>query len=166
MNINLNNERRISVKRLTDADLNRSATSKQTHIGLSDKSLTFMGDRKRASSAILIHKSSWFSEPCDIGKITRREGRHDAPKISMGGRNTENLVSRIRKIASTNSHTHYLLWFASDTGTPIFWLIRKGSNDFKKLKEKINISSIGSKIETFDPYDAEYEALVELIREV
>ena len=166
MNINLNNERRISVKRLTDADLNRSTTSKQTHIGLSDKSLTFMGDSKRARSAILVHKNSWFSESCDIGKITRREGRRDAPKISMGGRNTENLVSRIRKIASTNSHAHYLLWFASDTGTPVFWLIRKGSNDYKKINEKINFSEMKNKIETFDPHDAEYEALVGLIREI
>lgn len=163
MNINLNRERKISIKKLTDADLKRGISSNQTHIGLSDKSLTFMGDSKRANVAILIHKDSWFVEPCDIGRITRKNGTHDAPKISMGGRNTENLVSRIRKIASTNKHTHYMMWFASDTNTPVFWLIRKGSKDFKKLKEILNINQLNNGIHTFSSQDSEFNDIVDII---
>ena len=166
MNINLNRERRISIKRLTDADLNRSVASKQTHIGLSGKCLTFMGHKKRARSAILIHNNSWFVEPCDIGKITRKDGTHNAPKISMGGRKTENLVSRIRKIASTNRHTHYMLWFASDTDTPVFWLVRKGSSDYKKLKEAFNIAETDNGIQTFGRGDEEFNSIVEIINNI
>ena len=166
MRINLNRENRISIKKLTDADLSRSISSNQTHIGLSDKSLTFMGNNKRARNAILVHKNSWFAESCDIGKIARKNGRHDAPKISMGGRKTENLVSRIRKIASTNRHVHYMLWFASDTNTPVFWLVRKGSADFKRLNSIINFNDVGDKICTFEPSDREFKLITNEIREL
>ena len=166
MRINFNEENRISIKRLTDADLSRKVTSNQTHIGLSDNSLTFMGNKKRARTAILVHKNSWFAEKCDIGKITRKNGRHDAPKISMGGRNTENLVSRIRKIASTNKHAHYLLWFASDTDTPVFWLVRKGSADYKKLKEAVNFNEVNNRICTFSNHDSEFSLIAEKINEL
>lgn len=166
MRINLNRENRISIKRLTDADLNRSELSKQTHIGLSDNSLTFMGDKKRARSAILIHKNSWFVEPCDIGRITRKDGTHNAPKISMGGRSTENLVSRIRKIASTNRHAYYMMWFAADTETPVFWLVRKGSKDFKRLNEVIDMSNVNSRIQTFSSYDDEFNDMVDIVNEL
>jgi hypothetical protein len=163
MRINLNTENRISIKRLTDAELNRSATTNQTHIGLSDKSLTFMGDRKRTRAAILVHKNSWFAETCDIGKISRKNGSHNAPKISMGNRNKENLVKRIRKIASTNTHTHYMMWFASDTNTPVFWIIRKGSADYKKLKDIIDFNSVSNRICTFDSHDREFSNIVDVI---
>lgn len=166
MRVNLNREKKISIKKLTDADLKRHISSNQTHIGLSDKSFTFISDRKRTRSAILVHKNSWFVEPCDIARIARKDGTYDAPKISMGGRNTENLVSRIRKIASTNNHTHYMLWFASDTNTPVFWLVRKGSNDFNKLKEVIDFKEVDKGIKTFGRYDAEFEDMVQVVNEL
>ena len=166
MRVNLNREKKISIKKLTDADLKRCMSSNQTHIGLSDKSFTFMSDRKRARSAILVHKNSWFVEPCDIARIARKDGTYDAPKISMGGRNTDNLVSRIRKIASTNRHTHYLMWFASDTNTPIFWLIRKGSADYKRLKDVLDFKTVDKKIQTFNQHDLEFENIVNTIDEI
>lgn len=166
MKINLNSENRISIKRLTDADLKRSNSSRQTHIGLSEKSLTFVGDRKGVRNVILIHKNSWFAETCDIGKITRKNGRHVAPKISMGGKNTENLVSRIRRIASKNRHTHYLIWFASDTNTPVFWLIRKGSSDYKKLKTIVDLKTIDGTIATYSKNDSTFDSLVDAIGEL
>ena len=166
MRVNLNREKKISIKKLTDADLKRHISSNQTHIGLSDKSFTFMSDRKRARSAILVHKNSWFVEPCDIARIARKDGTYDAPKISMGGRNTENLVSRIRKIASTNNHTHYMLWFASDTGTPVFWLVRKGSADFNKLNSAINLNGINHGVRTFSHGDHEFDAISEVIETI
>lgn len=166
MRVNLNREKRISIKRLTDADLKRSVSSNQTHIGLSDKSFTFMSDRKRARSAILIHKNSWFVEPCDIGRIARKNGTYDAPKISMGGRGTDNLVSRIRNIASTNRHTHYLMWFASDTNTPVFWLVRKGSADYKKLKDVLDFKSVDKKVQTFTRNDLEFDNIVSVVNEI
>ena len=166
MRINLNREGKISIKKLTNADLNRSVTTHQTHIGLSEKSFTFMGDRKSTHSAILVHNNSWFAEPCDIGKITRKNGKADAPKISMGGRNKENLVKRIRSIASTNNHTHYMLWFAADTEVPVFWLIRKGSADYKRLKNIINFKNVNDRICTFDKYDSEFDSVVNVINEI
>ena len=165
MRINLNAERRISIKKLTDADLNRSITTNQTHIGISDKSFTFMGNSKKTHSAILVHNNSWFVEQCDIGRITRKNGSHNALKISMGGRNKENLVKRIRKIASTNRHTHYMIWFAADTEVPVFWLIRKGSVDYKKLKDIIDFNNVNDRICTFDNHDREFRSIVNIINE-
>ena len=166
MRVNLNTENRISIKKLTDADLSRSTTTNQTHIGLSGKSLTFMGNRKRARTAILVHKNNWFAETCDIGKITRKNGKHDAPKISMGNRNKENLVKRIREIASTNRHAHYMLWFAADTGTPVFWVIRKGSADYKKLKDIVNFNDVNNKICTFGNDDREFKLITDIIETI
>lgn len=166
MRINMNREGRISIKRLTNSDLDRSVTTHQTHIGLTEKSLTFMGDRKEAHSAILIHKNSWFVEPCDIAKISRKNGKRDATKISMGGRNTENLVSRIRNIASSNNHTHYMVWFGSDTGTPVFWLVRKGSADFNKLNSAINLNGINHGVKTFSHGDREFSVISEVIETI
>ena len=166
MRINMNREGRISIKKLTDSDLDRSVTTHQTHIGLSEKSLTFMGNRKEAHSAILIHKNSWFVEPCDIAKISRKNGKRDATKISMGGRNTENLVSRIRNIASSNNHTHYMIWFGSDTGAPVFWLVRKGSADFNKLNSVINLSRINHGVKTFGHGDHEFNVISKVIETI
>lgn len=162
----MNREGRISIKRLADSDLDRSVATRQTHIGLSEKSLTFMGNRKEAHSAILIHRNSWYVEPCDIAKISRKTGKKDATKISMGGRNTENLVRRIRNIASRNNHAHYMVWFGSDTGTPVFWVIRKGSADYDKLNSVINLSKINRGIKTFAHGDNEFNAISGVIETI
>jgi hypothetical protein len=59
-----------------------------------------------------------------------------------------------------------MLWFASDTNTPVFWLVRKGSNDFNKLKEVIDFKKVDKGIKTFGRYDAEFEDIVQVVNEL
>lgn len=126
-------EGKISFKRLTDADLNRSPKSHQTHIGLSNNSLTFMPDNKKEYNAMLIYKSYCDILSCDIAKILRADGKRDAPKISTTF-NEENVVKKIRTFAKeTVSKSFFLLWFGLDSSTPVFWLIEEDSYDFKAL---------------------------------
>ena len=70
----IHSENKISYKRLTDADLKRSEKSHQTHIGLSNKSLTFMQDNKTEYSAMVIYEFFCDIVPCEVGKILRKSG--------------------------------------------------------------------------------------------
>ena len=76
----IHGESKISIKRLTDADLKRSPTSHQTHIGLSNNSLTFMTDNKTEYTAMLIYNSMCDFMPCEVGKILRQ---NDSPNNAL-----------------------------------------------------------------------------------
>ena len=130
-------ESRISYKRLTDADLHRSPRSHQTHIGLSNNSLTFMADNKTEYNAMLIYGSYCDIVPCEVGKISRQSGRQDAPNIkSCGVGNNDNVVKNIRGFAEKKKDLDfYLLWFGLDSGTPVFWLICEQSTDYNILNK-------------------------------
>ena len=129
----IHKEGKIAYKRLSDADLKRSESSHQTHIGLSIESLTFMADDKTEYSAMLIYKGYCDILICEIAKIHRENGRIDAPKISMG-RKTDNVVNKIRSFAKESANKdYYLLWFGLDSLTPVFWLIEEDSYDFNLL---------------------------------
>jgi hypothetical protein len=148
MKINLNQERRISVKKLTNSDLSRTGKTHQTHIGLCDSSLTFRdrsnnrGRRKNKYSALLIHNDRLYVEPCEIKKITRKNGKRVCTKVSMGNRNEENLIKKIREIASRSERDFYMMWFASDNNIPVFMLFEEGSDDFYKFNDICDFSSI------------------------
>ena len=62
----IHKEGKISYKRLSNADIKRGK-SHQTHIGLSNDSLTFMADNKTEYSAMLIYKGY-----CDMEKTCQR----------------------------------------------------------------------------------------------
>lgn len=129
----IHKEGKIAYKRLSNADLKRSELSNQTHIGLSNDSLTFMADNKKEYSAMLIHKGYCDILSCEIAKIHRASGKYDAPKISMG-RNPDNVVNKIRSFAKEyENKVFYLLWFGLDSLTPVFWLIEEGSYDYNLL---------------------------------
>lgn len=129
----IHKEGKIAYKRLSAADLKRSDLSHQTHIGLSNDSLTFMTDNKKEYSAMLIYKSYCDILSCEIAKIHRASGKYDAPKISMG-RNLDNIVNKIRSFAKESTNKDfYLLWFGLDSLTPVFWLIEEDSYDYKYL---------------------------------
>lgn len=129
----IHKEGKIAYKRLSDADLKRSESSHQTHIGLSIESLTFMADDKTEYSAMLIYKGYCDILSCEIAKIHRENGRIDAPKISMG-RKPNNVVNKIRSFAEESANKDfYLLWFGLDSLTPVFWLIEEASYDYSLL---------------------------------
>lgn len=128
----IHNEGKIAYKRLSDADIKRSITSHQTHIGLSIDSLTFMADDKTEYSAMFIYKDYCDILDCEIAKIHRANGRYDAPKISMG-RKPNNVVNKIRSFARESTRSFYLLWFGLESLTPVFWLIEENSYDYNLL---------------------------------
>lgn len=137
----VHNEGKIAYKRLSDADLKRSRNSHQTHIGLSNDLLTYMPDEKRAYTAMLIYDNYCEVLRCEIAKIQRANGRKDATNIKTGGRNEENVVSKIRKFAKEKPQTvFYLVWFGLDSLMPVFWLIREGSDDYKLLNDYCGFS--------------------------
>lgn len=141
----IHKEGKIAYKRLSDADIKRSELSHQTHIGLSNESLTFMADDKTEYSAMLIYKEYCDILSCEIAKIQRADGRKDAPKISMG-RKSDNVVNRIRTFAKQSvSKDFYLLWFGLDSLTPVFFLIEEGSYDYVFLENYCKFSSLKDK---------------------
>lgn len=133
MRVKINKRERISVKKLTNADLGKVATSHQTHIGLSDYNLRFSGSDKSRYLTLLLHEDKIYVEPCEIGKISRKNGKKNAMKVSMGDRQSENLVSRIRKIAANSENDYYLMWFATNANTPVFMLVEDGSDGFRQF---------------------------------
>lgn len=139
----IHEESKISIKRLTDADLKRSPKSNQTHIGLSKKSLTFMKDNKTEYTAMLIYNSMCDFLQCEVGKILRKDGKQDAPNIKTGDKD-ENIVNSIREFAKENpDKPFYLIWFGLDTETPVFWLICKDSTDYLILSKFFDFSILG-----------------------
>lgn len=137
----IHKEGKISYKRLSGADLKRSK-SHQTHIGLSNDSLTFMPDDKTEYSAMLIYNGYCDILNCEIAKIHRADGRYDAPKISMG-KKSDNVVNKIRSFANEAvDEDFYLLWFGLDSLTPVFWLIKDGSGDYNFLNKFCDLDNL------------------------
>lgn len=168
MLFDIHSESKISFKKLTDADLNRSPLSNQTHIGLSNKSLTFMPDNKTEYSAMLIYNSFCDIVQCEVGKIGRKDGKRDAPNIKSGGIGSEsNVVKSIRDFAKEKPGVpFYLLWFGLDSGTPLFWLICRNSTDFNILDKFCDFDSIGDrKIRTLDPSNQQFKDILQYARE-
>lgn len=137
----IHKEGKISYKRLSGADLKRSR-SNQTHIGLSNDSLTFMPDDKTEYSAMLIYNGYCDILNCEIAKIHRANGKYDAPKISKG-KQSDNVVNKIRSFANeSGDKVFYLLWFGLDSLTPVFWLIEDGSSDYSYLNKFCNFGNL------------------------
>ncbi len=125
----IHKEGKIAYKRLSNADLGRSV-SHQTHIGLSNTSLSFLPDDKTEYSAMLIYKNYCDILSCEIAKILRASGRRDAPKISMGD-SSDNVVSKIRSFTNeARDKDFYLFWIGLDSETPLFLLVKEDSADF------------------------------------
>lgn len=160
-------ENRISFKRLSDADLKRSGKSHQTHIGLSNKSLTYMQDDKAEYSAMFIYEFFCDILPCEVGKILRKDGKMDAPNIKTGGAGSESKVVKcIRDFAAQKPDIpFYLLWFGLDSGTPLFWLIAKDSPDYIKLNGICNLEGVkDKKIVTLDSSNPKFPSILHYAR--
>ena len=164
----IHEESKISIKRLTDADLKRSPKSHQTHIGLSNNSLTFMKDNKTEYTAMLIYNSMCDFMQCEVGKILRKDGRQDAPNIKTGGKD-DNIVNSIREFAKEKpDNPFYLIWFGLDTETPVFWLICKGSTDYLVVSKFFDFSILGDggrNIKTLDYGDLGFAEILQYAKE-
>lgn len=133
----LHSEKRIGYKELTDADLGRSKSSHQTHIGLFDDVLTFMPNRAsvKIQDALFIYKNEILTLSVSFDRIQNPDGTFRSPKIRMGGRNVAGVVACIRDIVKEQNPTGtwYLFWFGLQSEQPVFILFEKNSEMYSSL---------------------------------
>lgn len=145
----LNAERKIGYKYLTKTDLGLKDTNNVTHIGLLDDVLTFLADKDVVRSAMLIYNDYCDILSCSFDRIHRNYGKNNSPKIKKGGREKDNIVSKIREFAKENPNSNWLLvWFGLDSEEMVFWLIGENTNDsefarslFPKTRGVLNAKS-------------------------
>ena len=159
----IHNEGKIAFKRLTDADLKRSSQSNQTHIGLSNDSLTFMPDNKREYRAMLIYNNYCDIVKGEVGRIRRKSGKYEAPNLKTGGKGSNSAVRKIREFAAEKSDKKfYLLWFGLDSGTPAFWLICEGSPDYNNLNQFCHFNDLHDRyIKVLNASSDEYSSILQ-----
>ena len=132
-----NIEKRIGLKKLSGADLGTSSTSNQTHIGLFNEVLTFLED-STSTTAMLVHDSYCQILDCFFDRIENPDGTFRSPKIRMGTSSSDSVVSKIRKFAEELPNDDwYLLWSSLENKDLVFWLINRGSEDFKIIENLV-----------------------------
>ena len=128
-------EKRIGIKKLTNADLGISSTSNQTHIGLYDNVLTFLDDSDVVKDAILIYGNSCEVLDCIFDRIQNPDGSFRSPKIRKGN-DGNSIVEKIRSIASVDKNADwYLVWSAMESKQIFFWLFNNSSDDFFSVEK-------------------------------
>lgn len=147
-------EKRIGLKKLTNADLGTSSTSRQTHIGLYNDVLQFLEDNA-VTTAMLIYDNYCQILDCYFDRIENSDGTFRSPKIRSGNRNEDSIVSKIREFASTDTSAEwYLLWSGLENQDLVFWLINNKSDDYNIIK-----GLIGSKTRIISDDDMAYATL-------
>lgn len=133
----IHNEKIIGYKALTDADLGKSITSHQTHIGLFDDVLTFLPNQPLIeASAMFIYNSQADIISLNFDRIENQDGSFRSPKIRSGGRDTISVVSTIRDIVKGYSNTvttWYLFWFGLQSEQVVFWLFNDNSQTYTDI---------------------------------
>lgn len=147
-------EKRIGLKKLTNADLGASMTSNQTHIGLNNDVLRFLGNNV-VTEAMLVYDNYCQILNCFFDRIENPDGSFRSPKIRSGLKNEDSIVSKIREFALTNrSVDWYLLWSGLENKDLVFCLINSTSSDATILK-----SLVGPKARTISVDDRAYATL-------
>lgn len=131
-------EKRIGIKKLTDADLGFSAKSNQTHIGLYSEVLTYLDDSDVVKSAMLVYENSCEILDCIFDRIENPDGTFRSPKIRKGN-DGNSVVEKIRLIASKDkSADWYLVWSGMESQQLYFWLFDNKSNDFNMVCDALS----------------------------
>ena len=157
--ITLYKEYSIGVKKLSDAELNRdNSPSGQTHIGLSEKVLTYLPNTPLLQDGILVVNQSCSFVECAFSKI----GNKRSTKIdSQTNTPVKSVVKQIRNIASNDKVDWYLVWFALENQTPVFWLLNNNSEDYSGLE---NIFENSQSLSVYTASKEEYFRLLAKIR--
>lgn len=131
----LNDENRIGYKELTDADLGRSPSSHQTHIGLFDDVLTYLPNYIDLDDAMVIYDNRVEIMSVSFGRIETPEHTFRSPNIKTGGRGTVSVVSYIRdKVNYSSASTHwFLFWFGLKSGQPVFFFFNDASTTYSDI---------------------------------
>ena len=133
-------EKRIGLKKLSSADLGTSDTSRQTHIGLYNDVLQFLGDNV-VTTAMLVYGDYCQMLDCYFDRIENPDGTYRSPKIRIG-KNEDSVVSKIREFSSTDTSADwYLLWSGLENKDLVFWLINSKSNDYNIIKDLVDLKT-------------------------
>lgn len=109
-----------------------NSPSGQTHIGLSEKVLTYLPNTPEQQEGILVVNQSCSFVECAFSKI----GNKRSTKIdSQTNTPVKSVVKQIRNIASNDKVDWYLVWFALENQTPVFWLLNNKSEDYSGLED-------------------------------
>lgn len=147
-------EKRIGLKELSKPDLGTSSTSKQTHIGLYNDVLQFLGDNV-VTTAMLVYGDYCQMLDCYFDRIENPNGTYRSPKIRIGNKNDDSIVSKIRDFALTDVNANwYLVWSGLENKDLVFWLINSKSTDFSVIKDLV-----GSKTHIITDEDKSYASL-------
>lgn len=150
----LHEENKIGYKELSHADLGRKATSNQTHIGLFDDVLTFLGNSVRIPDAMAIYNEHAEMLSLHFDRIQNPDGSFRSPKI-RSGRDTNSVLSFIRRTVRNvdPEGTWYLFWFGLKSKQPVFLFFNKGSKTYHDLcRLGINLQpSIKDRLDSGDP---------------
>lgn len=151
-------EKRIGLKKLSNADLGTSDTSRQTHIGLYNDVLQFLGDNV-VMTAMLVYGDYCQMLDCYFDRIENPDGTYRSPKIRIGSKTEDSIVSKIREFALTDTSAEwYLLWSGLENKDLVFWLINSKSNDYNFIKDLV-----GSKTHIVTDEDNAYVCLKDLM---
>lgn len=131
----LHTEKRIAYKQLTKADLGKSETSNQTHIGLFGDVFTYLPNNFEVDDCMLIYNDSVEFLPLNFDRIENPNGTFRSPKIRKGDKNEVSVVTFIRDKANEVDENirWYLFWFGLKGGQPVFFLFNENSNTYKEL---------------------------------
>lgn len=147
-------EKRIGLKKLSNADLGTSDTSRQTHIGLYNEVLQFLGDNV-VTTAMLVYGDYCQMLDCYFDRIENPDGTYRSPKIRIGKKNEDSVVSKIREFALADASADwFLVWSGLENKDLVFWLINSKSNDFNVIKDLV-----GSKTHIITDEDKTYTSL-------
>lgn len=147
-------EKRIGLKVLSNADLGTSGTSNQTHIGLYNDVLQFLGDNV-VTTAMLVYGDYCQMLDCYFDRIENPDGTYRSPKIRIGKKTEDSVVSKIREFAMTDVNANwYLVWSGLENKDLVFWLINSKSTDFSVIKDLV-----GSKTHIITDEDKSYASL-------
>lgn len=131
----LHNEKVIGYKQLTDADLGRSKTSNQTHIGLFGDVFTYLPNSFEVEDSMLIYNNIVEFLPLNFNRIENPDGSFRSPKIRKGEKNEVSVVTFIRDRAKECDANvrWYLFWFGLKGGQPVFFLFNEKSVTYKEM---------------------------------
>jgi 5-methylcytosine-specific restriction protein A len=149
--LQIDHNSKIGFKKLSNADLG-TGNSHQTHIGLFDETIEFIGDTERPVTAMFIYNNTVKDLLCLLDFIKTPDGLYRSPKIRKGnnyelnidtGRN-KSIVGEVRDIAeSYETFQHwFLLWFIAKDLELVFVLFNQTSKEYNDIFAIIpNISS-------------------------
>ena len=97
--------------------------------------LSFL-ENEDTTTAILIYNDYFDVLKCNFERIQNPDGTYRSPKISLGEKDENTVVRKMREFAKLNpKRDYFLVWFALENNELLFWLIDNSSSDYAKLKD-------------------------------